>query len=127
LLYNANRGINIHHLMVEHGSIDLATNKTRSGLVLIADQKQVEKNWVLFEDANGKLKIIYGWNDLVIGDLKEDSELESDVEAEPESLPDSDDEPAEEDDGISFLFNKTHSITTPPFFKFIRGWHICCF
>ena len=130
LLYNTNRGINIHHLMVEHGSIDLASKKTRSGLVLIADQKQVEKNWVLFEDGSGKLKIIYGWNDLVIGDLKEDSELESDSEA------DSDDEPVEEDAGISFLFDKTHTITTPPFFKYIRGstngvlvgdevWFIC--
>ena len=112
LLYNANRGINLHHLMVEHGSIDIETNKTVSGLVLIDQQKQVEKNWVLFTDGNGKLKIIYDWSNLVIGDVKNESELE----------PDSDDEPDTSDENAtSFLFQKTHNIQTPPFFRFIRG------
>jgi len=130
LVYNANRGINLHHLMVEHGAINLDTEKTRSGLVLIENQKQIEKNWVLFEDAAGVLKIVYGWNDLVIGDLKEESEL---PESDNESSVDSDDEPTArgdqatgdqatgDDDTTSFLFAKTHTIPTPPFFKHIRG------
>jgi hypothetical protein len=129
LLYNANRGISVHHLMVEHGTVDVDFQTTRSGLVLIDDQKQVEKNWVLFEDGAGKLKIIYGWHDLVIGDVVADTELPSD----------SDDEPTAGDnsgESLSYLFKKTHAIETPVFFKHIRGstngvregneiWFIC--
>jgi hypothetical protein len=129
LLYNANRGISVHHLMVEHGTIDLDTQSTQSGLVLIDDQKQVEKNWVLFEDGAGNLKIIYGWHDLVIGDVVAETELPSDL--------DSDDEPdPSENANMSYLFKKTHAIETPEFFRYIRGstngvlvgdeiWFIC--
>lgn len=132
LLYNANRGINLHHLMVEHGKIENRTDSTPvSGLVLIEDQKQIEKNWVLFTDGNGQLKIVYGWNDLVIGDVKDETDLADD------SAPDSDDEPEPVNENTrSFLFHKTHAIQTPPFFRFIRGstngvligdeiWFIC--
>ena len=127
--YNANRGIHLHHLMVEHGTVALSdTDAVRSGLVLIADQKQIEKNWVLFSDASGKLKIIYGWRDLLIGDIIPEEELASDL--------DSDDEISAESEKCSFLFSKTHTISTPPFFKYIRGstngvligdevWFIC--
>ena len=115
LVYSANRGINHHHLMVEHGTIDVESRVSRSGLVLIDDQKQVEKNWVLFTDGNGKLKIIYGWHDLVIGNIKPENELESGSE------PDSDDEIDTSIETTSYLFEKTHTITTPAFFKYLRG------
>jgi tetratricopeptide (TPR) repeat protein len=113
ILFNANRGVSHNNLMVEHGSINLETKKTVSGLVLMDGQKQVEKNWVLFTDGHGQLKIIYGWNDLIIGDVNNDttiSELDSDDEAE---------EPTE--NMTYFSFEKTHVIQSPPFFKFIRG------
>jgi tetratricopeptide (TPR) repeat protein len=115
LVYSANRGINHHHLMVEHGTVDIDSRVSRSGLVLIEDQKQVEKNWVLFTDGNGTLKIIYGWHDLVIGNIKPENELESGSE------PDSDDEIDTSIETTSYLFEKTHTITTPAFFKYLRG------
>jgi glycosyltransferase involved in cell wall biosynthesis len=103
-------------------------NETRSsGLVFIEGQKSVEKNWVMFEDANGKKKIVYGWKDLVIGDVVPYNELptnaqeDSDDELEPVS---------------GFLFSKTDAIKTPHLFKHVRGstngqrvgdeiWFIC--
>ena len=114
LFYSSNRGISNHHLMIEHGTLNVDTQTYRSGLVIIENQKQVEKNWVLFRDGNGCLKIIYGWNDLVIGNIKPEKELE----------PDSDDEPADtitHSENTSYLFEKTHRIATPAFFKYIRG------
>ena len=103
------------------------SNANKSGLVFIEGQKSVEKNWVMFEDAKGKKKIIYGWNDLVIGDVVPYDELPSQCE------PDSDDE-VEPVSG--FLFEKTHTIPTPHLFKHVRGstngqrvgdeiWFIC--
>ena len=129
IFYNANRGINLHHLMVEHGTIDPEKNEGVSGLVLIDGQKQIEKNWVLFVDGHGKRKIVYGWHDLVIGNIVDSSELADE--------PDSDDEPdPDSETALSFLFQKTHTIPSPPFFRFIRGstngvligdeiWFIC--
>ena len=134
IVYNANRGINLHHLMVEHGTVDIESNQNVSGLVLIDNQKQVEKNWVLFTDGHGKMKIVYGWNDLVIGDVRDETELDDETGIDE---PDSDDEPESVDENSrSFLFQKTHTIQTPPFFRFIRGstngvligdeiWFIC--
>lgn len=132
IVYSANRGINYHHLMVEHGHIDTEARTYHSGLVLIENQKEIEKNWVLFCDGNGKLKIIYNWHNIVIGDITPDTELDDDTE------PDSDDEVAIPTDGepTSYLFKKTHSIKTPNVFKHVRGstngvlvgdevWFIC--
>lgn len=84
-----------------------------SGLVTMEGQKDVEKNWVLFEDADGNLKMVYSWHDLVIGDCT----------------------PNPDGDG-GFIFAKTHKIKTPPIFKYFRGstngiligdeiWFIC--
>jgi tetratricopeptide (TPR) repeat protein len=123
LEYNANRGLGQHKIAVEHGQVQVVDG-CKSGLVFIDDQKQVEKNWVVFEDAGGKKKMIYGWKDLVIGDVISCDQLPSD----------SDDEDV--DQGIGFLFQKTHRINTPHVFKHIRGstngqrvgdeiWFIC--
>jgi len=74
-------------------------------------QKEVEKNWVMFEDAAGNLKIVYNWHDLVIGDCIPNTEG-------------------------GYTFAKTHTIKTPAIFKYFRGstngiligdeiWFIC--
>ena len=159
LLYNANRGLGAHHLVVEHGYA-----KTRSEVekdifdpdphsaIKMEGQQPVEKNWVLFEDATGKTKVIYNWRDLVIGDLvrnrssipdsddedgegpfdKESSDKESsDKEHDKES---SDKESSDKESG--YVFQKTHTIKTPQMFKYFRGstngvlvgneiWFIC--
>jgi len=146
LQYNANRGLAQHKLAVEHGQVyhdgvihdrvyhdgvihDRVKSEEKSGLVFIEGQKSVEKNWVMFEDAKGQKKIIYGWSDLVIGDVVPYDELPSQGE------PDSDDE--EVSCPVSgFLFEKTHTIPTPHLFKHVRGstngqrvgdeiWFIC--
>ena len=139
LLYNANRGIGPHNLKVEHGLVfgrnevfaivdELGENRksakkflratqgttedlvASSGLVTIEGQKDIEKNWVMFEDASGRIKMVYGWHDLVIGDC------------------------LKTEDG--FTFERTHRIKTPAIFKYFRGstngirigdeiWFIC--
>jgi tetratricopeptide (TPR) repeat protein len=138
LLYNANRGLGPHNLKVEHGlvferkevfsMVDELRNRdalksvkkfiqsptkdlvASSGLVTMDGQKEIEKNWVMFEDAKGNIKMVYGWHDLVIGDC------------------------LKTEDG--FAFEKTHRIKTPAIFKYFRGstngirigdeiWFIC--
>jgi tetratricopeptide (TPR) repeat protein len=106
LKFNANRGINTHNMMIEHGVIDLATHKTTSGFVLIDNQRMIEKNWVLFNDKHGKNKVVYEWYPMKIGDVEDHSDpVDSDDEGETKS----------------FMFNKTHDIHTPAFFKSVRG------
>ena len=110
LLYNSNRGLGSHHLAVEHGTVN-----GRSGIIKMEGQREVEKNWVLFEDANGNLKCIYNWHDLVIGDIVDKNNVE-------EPLIDSDDEieiPINRKPDYEFV--KTHTIETPLIFKYFRG------
>jgi tetratricopeptide (TPR) repeat protein len=109
LKFNANRGINTHSMMIEHGTIDLETQKTKSGFMLIDNQHMIEKNWVLCKDTSGKTKVIYKWSPLTIGDINaHQEEIDSDDEV---------DEPEKD----SFMFQKTHEIKTPGFFKSVRG------
>jgi len=138
LLYNANRGLGSHNLKVEHGRVQTFTqsqsqsnpksnpkSKSKSkvlpqthpsGLIKMEGQKDVEKNWVMFEDAAGNLKIVYNWHDLVIGDC----------------LPTTDSENGK----CGYTFKKTHTIKPPAIFKYFRGstngirigneiWFIC--
>jgi tetratricopeptide (TPR) repeat protein len=109
--YNANRGLGQHKLMVEHGTIDMIEGVTRSGLIDKVGKHDIEKNWVLFNDARGNLKCIYGWKPLVIGDIENPS-MEN------------------------MMFEETNRIETPNFFRFLRGstngvtigneiWFIC--
>ena len=71
LLYNGNRGTN-DGVAIEHGEINKTTGETTSVVLVAPFQKKIEKNWVLFEDAHGNLKCIYGWYPLIIGDIKND-------------------------------------------------------
>ena len=116
LYFNANRGLSYHNIKIEHGKIDLLTEKTISGLISMEGQREVEKNWVLFEDSNNKTKIIYNWSPLVIGDI--DYQSNQQIPLQP------------------IQFKKTHEIKNPYFFKHLRGssngvkigdeiWFIC--
>lgn len=118
LYFNANRGLGQHNIAIEHGTISLEHDDTNSNFITMKGQREVEKNWVLFENAEKKMKIIYNWCPLIIGDIKEDSK----------SIVSSGKPP--------MLFDKTHHIDTPYFFKHLRGstngvqigdeiWFIC--
>jgi tetratricopeptide (TPR) repeat protein len=106
LTYSANRGLD-HGVSVESGSIDINTGTVSSVILSMANQRDVEKNWVLYKGNDYKTKCIYGWNPLIVGDIT--------------------------DDGI---FYKTHQINMPHVFKNVRGstngvevgnevWFIC--
>ena len=106
LAYSANRGFD-HGVSVESGHIDLQTGTVKSTVLTMANQRTVEKNWVLYKANDYKTKCVYGWNPLIIGDIT--------------------------DDGI---FYKTHQINMPHVFKNVRGstngldvgnevWFIC--
>lgn len=101
LYFNANRGLSYHNIKIEHGTINLNTEKTISGLISMEGQREVEKNWVLFEDSNRKTKIIYNWSPLIIGDI--DYQSDQQIPLQP----------------IKFV--KTHEIKNPYFFKHLRG------
>jgi tetratricopeptide (TPR) repeat protein len=108
IYFNANRGLSYHNMKVEHGTIDLENESTQSEVLFMDAQREIEKNWVLFEypftpttsttATDKKMKIIYNWHPLVIGDI---------VQSETQSTP--------------VVFNKTHEIKTPHFFKHVRG------
>jgi hypothetical protein len=95
ILYNANRGLGQHKIVVEHGKIDLVEGCTKSGFISKDRQNDVEKNWVLFNDSKNKLKSIYGWHPLVIGDIEGGME--------------------------NMVFKQTNSFQTPKLFRFLRG------
>ena len=118
----------IHDIVYTEGQCEAESNP-KCGLVLIEGQKSVEKNWVMFEDANGTKKIVYGWKDLLIGNVVPYDDL---VDMDP----DSDDEEEGVSPASGFLFEKTHTIKTPHLFKHVRGstngqrvgdeiWFIC--
>lgn len=132
LLYNANRGLGANNIVVEHGVVQLDSaaglesgddmsplNYKFARMFKESQQNAVEKNWVLFEDAEGNTKVIYGWHNLSIGDFVENSGDNSG------------DNSADE-----YLFKQTHSISTPNLFRHVRGstngvrvgqenWFIC--
>jgi tetratricopeptide (TPR) repeat protein len=71
LLYNANRGLGYHNMKIEHGKI--VAHSTFEDVILKKEgERQIEKNWVLFE-ANEQLYCIYEWNPLTIGVIEKDT------------------------------------------------------
>jgi glycosyltransferase involved in cell wall biosynthesis len=117
MFYNANRGLKHGSMEVEHGSIDTDnTDNVNSTLTKMRNQHNIEKNWVLFADANNQMKMIYKWYPLTLGKIVESVKT-------PDEKP------------ISNLV-PTHEIDTPHFFKYVRGstngvkidneiWFIC--
>jgi len=135
LLYNANRGLGPSSIVVEHSEVLMREERfdidfdeesaVYPGAIYMDGQQQVEKNWVLFSGADGKTKAIYGWHNLIIGDIVSDAEQL-----------DSDDESGSDAFAKGYVFKKTHEIQTPPLFKYFRGstngiligdeiWFIC--
>jgi tetratricopeptide (TPR) repeat protein len=111
LMYNANRGID-GKMVVEHGSININAECAQSSFLKIENQRNIEKNWVLFEDSNGQMKCIYDWHPCVIGEITQDSNENSKT------------------------FKECAKVNTPSFFKHMRGstngikigneiWFIC--
>jgi hypothetical protein len=85
LYYNTNRGLGYSNIQVEHGLISLDENdslntriRTEKNHLLKKDllkniqQKDVEKNWVLFNSGSNNLRCIYGWSPLTIGEIVDD-------------------------------------------------------
>ena len=77
MLYNANRGLDYHHIQVEHGELDTSTVATMNSRILKKrgdneEQRNVEKNWVLFE-ADDQLFCIYEWHPLTIGTIEDNN------------------------------------------------------
>jgi hypothetical protein len=81
LFFNGNRGTNRIHgdyglMTVEHGAIDLIQRKTIDTKLMVKmdpdDYPNLkilnkEKNWVLFTDVNGSIRMVYNWYPLQIG------------------------------------------------------------
>jgi tetratricopeptide (TPR) repeat protein len=110
LMYNANRGVD-NKMVVEHGVIDTNSECALSSFLKIENQRNIEKNWVLFEDSNGQMKCIYDWHPCTIGEIEEES-------------------------GPYRIFKECAKQNSPAFFKHIRGstngvkidneiWFIC--
>ena len=119
LYFNANRGIGQGNMVVEHGLINLKSRSTLSNLIEIDGQHNIEKNWVMFENGNRELKMIYGWSPLRIGNVID----------HPESKIDDKNNPMRK-------MVVTNEFTTPNFFRWLRGstngqrvgneiWFIC--
>ena len=121
LYFNANRGIEgeSSKMMVEHGLINLKSRSTLSNLIEIDCQQSIEKNWVLFENSNRELKMIYGWSPLRIGNVIDHPTSKIDHKKNPVKK-----------------MVVTHEYNTPNFFKWLRGstngqrvgneiWFIC--
>jgi hypothetical protein len=106
-------------MKVEHGQINLKSRSTLSNLVEIDGQQRIEKNWVMFENADGELKTIYGWQPLKIGNMIDHPDGKTD-----------------EQNNLMKKMVVTHESNTPNFFRWLRGstngqrvgneiWFIC--
>jgi tetratricopeptide (TPR) repeat protein len=117
--FNANRGLGYNKMSIETGKIMLGSASTSSHLIYTDDQKDIEKNWVLFKNGKREIKMIYGWYPLKIGDIEDDPEKRIDEKKQ--------------------LLKKlviTSEEETPNFFRWVRGstngvtiddevWFIC--
>jgi hypothetical protein len=70
-LYSGNRGLDRGNMLVEIGTVDISTKQTTSGFITLAkNQSEVEKNWVLVQDAAASSpKMVYNWP-LTVGNIK---------------------------------------------------------
>ena len=71
IYYCANRGID-DYMVVEMGEIDNSDNEiTTSNDVFLEKegQQKIEKNWVYFSVSNEKVKMIYNWYPIILGEI----------------------------------------------------------
>jgi len=110
LLYNANRGLSNEMMSVEHGIIEIMDKQaktTHSGILKIlpdniVKKRNIEKNWVLFEDEKGNTKCVYSWNPLVIGNINTEYSIF-------------------ELDRVDYSNNSEYNKNIPIFFERVRG------
>ncbi len=74
IYYNANRGLNGGTMVVEHGVIDYCMCGGERFLKK-EDQRDIEKNWVLFANAGGAMHCVYGWSPLTVGTIGTEGEF----------------------------------------------------
>jgi tetratricopeptide (TPR) repeat protein len=119
IFFNANRGLGYNKMSIETGKIMLGSASASSHLIYTDDQKEIEKNWVLFKNGKRELKMIYGWYPLKIGDIEDDPEKKIDDKNQ-----------------ILKKLVITSEEETPNFFRWVRGstngitiddevWFIC--
>jgi len=119
LYFNGNRATKPNTMCIEHGKINILSQQTSSNIIKCANQSKTEKNWVLFQDSSKKMKMVYNWYPLTIGN--------------PEDHPDS---YIDEKNKPNIFLKITDSVEMPPIFKNVRGstngiiiddeiWFIC--
>jgi len=60
--FTANRGTHDGKMRVEYGTIDYENQCTNSSLLTKTDGcSNIEKNWVLYSGADGRLRVVYDW------------------------------------------------------------------
>lgn len=98
ICFNANRGVSYGKIKIETGIINMESQQIVSTLVYKEDSRDVEKNWVLFNTISQRVKVIYNWFPLTIGEYI--------YNGTPH-------------DNSSFI--TTNTIQTPVIFKYVRG------
>jgi len=104
LVFNANRGLEYHNMVIEHGKINLGSQSTESNLIKKIDQRTIEKNWTLFSNQENQINMVYEWYPLTIGNIKQDNMNLLD-----------------DKNNTLMELNITHKLRTPQFFKWVRG------
>ena len=106
LFFNGNRAVKTDTIFIESGTINLKSEQTVSTIVSVSseNQRQVEKNWVLFKNNDGETKMIYNWYPITLG-------VHTDC---PNFTVNN------KNKRMTYL-DITHTIETPPFFRYIRG------
>ena len=98
--FNANRGISYGKIVIETGSIDMNSQQMSSSFVAKDNSYSVEKNWVLFNTTLERVKVIYKWYPLTIGEYVQNDDTTS---------------------NMTTSFITTNMIQTPSLFKLLRG------
>ena len=92
IYYTANRGLGYGKMVIEHGCINRTNYKTEDARFLkYDDQRNIEKNWVMFSNDQKTLRMVYNWYPMILGTVEGDE------------------------------FKRTHTIQTPYIFKYFRG------
>jgi len=104
LQYNTNRGLSYGCMVIENGTINLRSQQTLSSLIKKENQRNIEKNWVIFRDSKYENKMIYEWHPLTIGIHRD----------HPDKILDGENRPVTQ-------LHIEHTINTPYFFKWLRG------
>jgi tetratricopeptide (TPR) repeat protein len=78
VLYSANRVLNGgDQIVIEHGQIDPIFQQTRGSFFLkMENQRKIEKNWVLFENAEDRpIKFVYSWHPFIVAMISQEDSM----------------------------------------------------